>query len=794
VTQSKVVQIAAPESAAGRRDRADRRTRNSVPPILHSVRQTSRKKLAELLQSLFNNADDALFEMADRSRNDLDQNMYFDSMRELRLHRKRIGQLFIENVNQGFDEIYAAEKLVDDGTTANLKAAEAEDMALLEKDELEISVAVSGIVSKITSQFSLPIMQLTKRVDSICDAQSITERLNPLGPQQLTEAFVKAVDGLDLEIKVRIIVLKLFERFVMEQLGDVFVSANKMLAEAGVLTDLRNVMKKSRSQSPLRRGRPRRGQSSPDRGVSYALGGIPDADPAETGEYGEVPGQVGGAAGHSGGMPGQGDGGFGFLQDLLAQVRGGPENGPVDGSGSGGAGSASLGSGPILSTDDIVSVLSRVQNESSIVPIDIDHVPVSVDLRNLVTARALEVTGEKGHGMEQADDDTVNLVGMLFDYILNDRNLAIPMKALIGRLQIPMLKVGILDKSFFSQTSHPARQLLNELSSAGIGWSSSTELKRDALYNKIESVVLRVLNGFTDDVNDFVPLIDELRDFVTRDRHRSQIVEQRVKESESGRAKTLSAKQRVERLINQKASGLRLSPDVGHFISDVWARVLVYLCVKQGSDSSEWISAVSTFDDLLWSVQPLDTMEDIETRDRGLPDLLDRLEAGMELINLPRPDVDESLEQVALILEEVSENDRAYMDDDGPATEAPTQPVMEEIVLTVPGERLDEAPFEPDPEVARDMKRFTEGAWVEMSEDGGDATRCKIAAIIKPGHKYIFVNRRGMKVAEKSRTGLADAMKNGTVRLLDESQVFDRALEAVIGNLRQMHRQPAPAS
>jgi hypothetical protein len=29
--------------------------------------------------------------------------------------------------------------------------------------------------------------------------------------------------------------------------------------------------------------------------------------------------------------------------------------------------------------------------------------------------------------------------------------------------------------------------------------------------------------------------------------------------------------------------------------------------------------------------------------------------------------------------------------------------------------------------------------------------------------------------------------------VLDESQVFDRALEAVIGNLRQMHQKPVPA-
>ena len=54
--------------------------------------------------------------------------------------------------------------------------------------------------------------------------------------------------------------------------------------------------------------------------------------------------------------------------------------------------------------------------------------------------------------------------------------------------------------------------------------------------------------------------------------------------------------------------------------------------------------------------------------------------------------------------------------------------------------------------------------------------------------RYVFVNRRGMKVAERSRRGLAVELKRKSLTILAESQVFDRALQAVIGNLRQMHR------
>ena len=69
-----------------------------------------------------------------------------------------------------------------------------------------------------------------------------------------------------------------------------------------------------------------------------------------------------------------------------------------------------------------------------------------------------------------------------------------------------------------------------------------------------------------------------------------------------------------------------------------------------------------------------------------------------------------------------------------------------------------------------------------------EGARYKIAAIIEPGGKYIFVNQRGMKVAERSRMALAVALETKRLTILEESQVFDRALQAVIGNLRNMHR------
>jgi len=779
VSQPKIVSL----STAGA-------SRPALPPILHAVRQHSKKQLLELLQRLFNNVDDALFEMADRSRSDADQNMYFDSMREIRLNRKRILSDFVKHYQASFDTLFTASS---DAADAGDEPT-AETLALLQNDELEVSVAIAGIVSKVTSQHSLAVMQLTRRIDHLCKVQTVTERLNPLGPDRLGHAFAAAIECLAIDIKIRIILLKLFERFVMERLAPIYGEGNAMLAEAGVLPDLKDMVRATRNRS---QARPRGRDSDAGRGAGRSGALFADSDGYSG--YGSGAGSLDGGSGSGGsGGGGSGSGGSGYGESGF-----GDGNPGIDGGGSTFGviqrllAASQVGQrhadGPALSTTDLLSVLSAAQTDLS-APINIEEVPPLLDLHKVVLARAEDVTGHAMARLDQADNDVVNFVGMLFDYILNDRNLAIPMKALIGRLQLPIVKLAVMDKTFFEKPGHPARQLLNELSSAGIGWSSAAELKRDALYNKIESIVLRVMNGFTDDTQIFRELVDELRAFVGRDQRKREHLEERVRANESGKAKTLAAKDRVQKLINQKASGMRLPPDVGRFISDTWSKVLVYAAVSEGEHSPIWQESVQTLDDLLWCLQPLDNLPDIERRDGTLETLLEDLGRGMNSIKLPTETCTAQHDRLYAHLHEISRSDRAFLEDDEPPAPLGSYEEMEEIVLTTPEERLDPVDVvPPEPEYLEQISRLSEGVWVEVTQEDGEKMRCKLAAVVEPGPRYVFVNRRGMKVLEKSRMGLAVDLKRKSLTVLAESQVFDRALQAVIGNLRTMHRNAIPS-
>nr|EPB94944.1 hypothetical protein L321_15396 [Pseudomonas plecoglossicida NB2011] len=84
----------------------------------------------------------------------------------------------------------------------------------------------------------------------------------------------------------------------------------------------------------------------------------------------------------------------------------------------------------------------------------------------------------------------------------------------------------------------------------------------------------------------------------------------------------------------------------------------------------------------------------------------------------------------------------------------------------------------------RVIRHLRIGAWIEVLDDD-EALRCKLVARIDGSDRLVFANRTGMKVREWSTAGLVQALRRGEVHMLDDGLLFERALAAVLENLRQ---------
>ncbi len=765
MTDAKVVQLnkVAPEhsptSPAGR-----------LPVALIHVRDKAAQQLKQALQALFDNADDTLFEMADRATSNAEQNAFFEAMRDLRLKRKGIERGFLQKVFETFANLNQYEI----GRAPQLDAVSFDTLALVQNDELEETVAMDSMVAKVMSRDSVALGHLTTRINAMV-SKKIDDKTNPLGPTVLCEFFLEACSRLGVEIKVKLIILKLFEKYVLADLDQLYSDTNQQLIEAGVLPELKT--------APVRRkNNPAAGGA---RGASAATGG--HAEGAQGGGFADEGVQEV----------------FGVLQELLSQVRGSGvprREMPAD--------------ALPISSNDLMRLLSHMQQR----PAFTTAVQDDFDLRNQLEQLLVRASAKSGKSrvVGEVDEDVINLVSMLFEFILDDRTLSDSLKALIGRLQIPMLKVAVLDKTFFSRGSHPARRLLNEIAAAALGWAEQDDTQRDSLYQKIENVVQRLLNDFVDDPAIFSELLADFLAFTGDERRRSELLEQRTRDAEEGSAKAELARREVEHALNERLLGKTLPEVVVRLLQEGWSKVMMLTCLKHGVESPEWDAALNTMDDLVWSVAP---HEDPEARLRLLelvPGLLKALREGMASAAFDPFSTSEFFSQLENLhvqafqrfkrpLPEVSEEAGAEVvpgaDGEAALLELPAEEeieavavpamveVIEEIVLLAPGENRAQEPevvLPDDDEALARVDSLGVGSWVEFQEDEEHKLRCKLAAVIKPTGKYIFVNRTGMKVLEKTRMGLAVEFRRNAIRLLDDALLFDRALESVIGNLRRL--------
>ena len=92
---------------------------------------------------------------------------------------------------------------------------------------------------------------------------------------------------------------------------------------------------------------------------------------------------------------------------------------------------------------------------------------------------------------------SVDVIGLLFDYIFRDPTIPESTRALFGRLQVPIVKAALLDRTFFSDKKHPARQLLDHLADAAVG-AANDDAYREAFEQVARDGDRPRLRGFRD--------------------------------------------------------------------------------------------------------------------------------------------------------------------------------------------------------------------------------------------------------------------------------------------------------
>lgn len=746
--------------------------------VYAAIRKESLRGVSLLLSTMFERADDVFFEKAQKLISSQEQETYFAAMREIRLLRKGAEKSIFEQLSSYFSN------LPDPNSAVHIPKIEAVDsfetLSLMETDDLEKNVAFDTMISRARSENSRQLSFLASGLNAIVSEADVTLDKLPLAPKQVCDVFRYATDKLDCVIECKLMLYKLFEREVLDHLSSVLISANKILQDAGFH---RVAEEEKEAAQP----------SSTDAVSSGVAGNAQLPESADSTAY----------AGGGIVVPEQ------SLYSLLTQAASG-QLGSERVNGQAPLGGAEQDA---IAISDLVDSLSTLQSQYSSRQVyskqGVANTQMPVE-KLLVQQYRQSHEKESDAHVSSLDSEAINFVTMIFDFILGDENLSIPVKELLGRLQIPLIKVALLDRSFFTNTIHPARKLLNNLGRAGLSLcEENSNYEDDVVFLKIQSTVECVLTQFEHNIELFAELGEGFSIFLKSEEKRAKLLEQRMLLAEQGRAASEEARSMAVSIVNTSLQDHDIPPLIETILRDTWVKVLSYSYVKNGGDSRDFQKKRSVSSNIVRSVTPPKTKVERRFVESMSATALKSFSDGLVQAGLDDFDLKNHIGQIEkaqkLALKEFDH---------------PTEPMRSGAALTkgdVPRE-ADAASDSRDPAsvtlavskpAANDQTFDKErqrkasavpvtvqpGAWVDVSHDGTrcyePVLRCKLAAHIKAVDRLVFIDRRGKKVLELGSQKFESLLSNKGLILIDEGLVFERALESVVGNLRSVQAKGA---
>jgi len=752
----------------------------SVPQLVASAQRTAKHYLEELLPKFFSQIDNSLFNLADKAESNQLQTLYFDAMREIRLQHDLMHNIYFSALDSGF-------KLsLSKAVITPQRSEELDQAGLVEDEQLEESLAISNMANAANNTYSHALSDITARLNFLIEKTEITKENSPLRPEVLCDAFSVAAGCMNTEIKVRLVVYKLFDKVVIQQLGDMYDAINADFIAAGVLPRIQSTIKKSDDHT-----HPDRNWSNTDLQDSISTdfnnSTFKDEQTATMNSANNV---------------------FSTIQQLLSKQREGLEAGVVIDSPITNANSSTKSRERIsFSPEDIVSALSQLQIGAEVALLQNQDQESANIIKTTVMKEIGKIQGRtKGKQIAQADVDSIDIVSRLFDFILDDPTLSDCLKVQIVRLQIPVLKVAILDNAFFSKKSHPARQLLNELAYAGSGLDEANP-EEDATLKMVSYVVDRILAEFEDNTSIFEILLSEFTSFMENEKETNKLTEDMLE----------SAKNAAVREIQLKIKNHNIPPLINTIFLDAWKDVLVHIYLRDGVKSNSWETALQVADDLIWSVEPKLIVSERNRLIKVIPSILNGLRDGFTLINFDMKkseDLFDQLEELHLaslrggipetIIEQKPQSPQKtntlihYEDSDimteddfgidlsnfpeNPSTiNDQFDPYSADIITS--SEENDEVFFSLHAESINEMAL---GTWVEFIDpETNNHTRGKLAWKCDFTKEFTFVDRKYKVVADLTFRQLIEKFELDHAAIVEDIPLFDRALDSVIVGIKQ---------
>jgi len=762
------------------------------PAPLRELRDMTRKSLSEKLSTVFEHVDDTFFDLADRAESNSEQTAYFDAMRMIRLERKAIEQKFSISIDQAFQQLGDVNY---QGIAYDSEKPGGFNLEVIENEDLEETIALDAMVSKVSQHEKHELKKIIARINFLVPAE-VMANSNPLGPEIICNALNDALEPLDIDIRSKLVFFKLIDRHMIDGMGALLKSGNEMLREMGILPDLDKKHPMRRSQAKNAATRRPITKAQPAQVPMSGVGSNPNV-----GNHDEL------------------FAGFDENDQLLVQLQSLLQQSELI---------APVADTESVELNDLVSLVSSLQGEW------VEKKTNEQSLLGLIQGK-LQSRGNAGLGAR--NQSVVHVLDQLFDSIRNEPSISDGLGQELRKLEMPMLRIALEDGSFFSKEKHPARQLLNQITEASIGYSDGVDFSSDPVGKAITNVANILNKSESLDRDTLGKLLVNFMGLVEKERRGSSAREQRIVEEVAAQEKVRQARKMVDTTLAERMQGKCLPQLFVSFAEEAWCKVMFLSYLRIEKSPEDWESSVKLLDQLLeqaakeevtkTEIEPLialirNQLEVISFDPYELGCLIGGLEQffypeeGQEPSIAETPATEVKEEKIVDLNELPVENENAEKvtaqlqpettsavksSSSQPDRVKARLPVSEALMKEVTVETLKaDIPGSPEKEDVQDepvedefikiASALGRGSWVDFMDREPPNRRCKVAGIISPPGKYIFVNRQGSKVVEMSQNAVAAGIKDNKLVVVESVRMFDKALEQVIKGIhtnRKVH-------
>ena len=792
--------------------------------MLDSCRDIAAARLSEsLTQSLAHIASE-LAEVASKMPAQDMYSLYMDSMELARDKSAAITASFKKHFFTRFNEEKRRVRNELGAQPAGERDLDLSTLSLLEPDDLEQSLAADTLANAIANTCGEELFGLGKRMGVLLNEPDLKTEQIPLGPNAIGAALLDAMKDQNTSVKVMLLLVTRINKSFPAKVRVVYQELNQHLIKLNVLPTIRvGINRPAPAAAPkaFDLGEPAGNLvNRTERNASGPLGANFPADTGGQDLFAMLQQLMSfGRAGMAPVMP---------TMPGLPELPGSPGGEMPIGQAFGQTHDQTQG----LSLDPaIMQTLTQLQhgrmeglgqnpgNLNANLIAD-GHINVLRELKN----------SQAGGMFGQMDAMTLDIVVLVFDYILGDSRIPDAMKALIGRLQIPVLKVTMIDKTFFSQKAHPVRRLLDSLAEASLGWDPE-EGHDSSLYQKVEQIVQLILNQFDEGLDVFNDALSEFERYMADEKQVSDQLASRSAQFLRNREQQEIGKVVAHDAIMASLLDHPTPTPIHDFLLTHWQHLLAKYHVEQGENSPDWNNAIATMNDLLWSLTPKSDREERRKLIELLPKLLKRIDHGINTINLgesvrdaffsdlvkchavavkagfrdeqsetdtktvtaasqfaipdlsadPSPIFSKAdFEDIPLLTDSI-EPDPELLQEIGAVEEHPSD--VEEITIgDVRGETWDEPR---DSHFDTQVNQLKRGTWIEFKQDDGSLIRAKLAWISPLQGTYLFTNRLGKRAVSIHSKGLAAKFREGHAQIIDNVPLIERAVNNVFEHFQK---------